>query len=51
LMEVDPSDLKTAAKTLIQNEKVDIDPSNLVARVEASGKRTSFVGSRTQKRS
>ena len=39
LMETNPSNLQKAAKTLIKNEKVDLDPSALVARVKALRKK------------
>ena len=39
LMEIDPSDLKTAAKTLIENEKVKIEPTKLVSIVKSLHKK------------
>ena len=39
LMETNPSNLQKAAKTLIENEKVALDPSALVARVKALRKK------------
>ncbi|MBT3367980.1 MAG: UvrD-helicase domain-containing protein [Nitrospina sp.] len=35
LMEIDPSDLRTAAETLLKNEKSDVDPFQLVSIVNA----------------
>jgi len=39
LMETNPSNLQKAARTLIENEKVALDPSDLVARVKALRKK------------
>jgi len=40
LMEINPSNIQKAAGTLIENEKVALDPSDLIARVKALRKKT-----------